>query len=302
LGVPRGTARLLLDEARARPFSGALLELGRMTVYVTDRALGRWAAEQRAPLAPLAAAELELSHVPALARLGCLSDRAFFRRLGFASVESADLSRWEGADHAVDLNEPVPGSLRGRFDAVFEAGTIQHLFHLPRLFENVHALLRPGGRVIHGMAPSSNHVDHGFHMFSPTLFDDFYRTNGWRIEASFFFEFFPFWHRGRFESTRWKIRRYEPGVLDHLSYGGFRGRQVALFLVATRLPGSTADRIPQQSWFARHAAELAAPAGAAAPLPATWRALDRVLVPLKGVKQRLKRLLPRRLPPVVARY
>ena len=89
MGIPRGTARLLLDEARERPFSGALLELGRMTVYVTDAELARWAAQQRVPLTPLAAAELELSHVPALARLGCLSDRSFFRRLGFASVESA---------------------------------------------------------------------------------------------------------------------------------------------------------------------------------------------------------------------
>jgi hypothetical protein len=139
-------------------------------------------------------------------------------------------------------------------------------------------------------------------MFSPTLFDDFYRANGWRIEASYFFEYFPYWHRGRFESSRWKIRRYQPGALDPLAYGGFGARQVALFVVATKLPGSTADRIPQQSWFARHAAELAAPAAPAPPLPAAARALDRLLVPLKGWKQRARRLLPRRLPPVVARY
>jgi hypothetical protein len=302
VGIPRGTARLLLDEGRERPFTGALLELGRMTVYFTDAELARWAALQRAPLAAPPPAGLELSHVPALADLGCLSDRAFFHRLGFASVESADVSAWEGADHVVDLNQPVPDALAGRFDAVFEAGTIQHVFHLPQVFANVHALLETGGRAIHGMAPSSNHVDHGFHMFSPTLFHDFYTANGWRIEASYFFEFFPFWHRGRFESGRWKIRRYEPGCLDHLAYGGFRGRQVALFVVATKLPGATGDRIPQQSWFARHAAELAPP-GVPGPAPRPGaRRLDRLLVPLKGAKQRLMRLLPRRLPPVVARY
>jgi len=289
VGIPRGTARLLLDEARQRPFSGRLLELGKMTVYATGAELERWAREQSTPLA--ADEDPELSHVPALARLGCLSDRSFFRRLGFSEVESSDVSDWEGADRILDLNEPVPAELRGRYDVVFEAGTIQHVFHQPRVFENVHALLAEGGRAIHGMAPSSNHVDHGFWMYSPTLFHDFYTANGWRIESLYFFEFFPFWHRGRFHSTTWKIRRYEPGCLDHVAYGGFRGRQVGLFVVATKLAGATADRVPQQSWFARHAGEVAsAPADGALPRP------------LKLWKKRLERLLPRRLPPVVARY
>ena len=213
------------------------------------RALGRRAAGLA--LAPVD--RLELSHQPELARLGCLSDRDLFRRLGFAEVESADVSDWEGADHVLDLNQPVPAELHGRYDAVFEAGTIQHVFDLPRVFGNIHALLRPGGRAIHGMAPSSNHVDHGFYMFSPTLFHDFYAANGWRLDAEFLFEFTHYWHRGRFHSPRWAIRRYTPGSLDHLAYGGFGGRQVGLFVVATRLPGATADRIPQQSCFARQA-------------------------------------------------
>ena len=37
----------------------------------------------------------------------------------------------------------------------------------------------------------------------------------------------------------------------HLAYGGFGARQVALFVVATKVPGATAERIPQQSYFSR---------------------------------------------------
>ncbi len=234
------------------PFVGRLLELGKMTVYATAEELAGWAEAQGVALSQVG--PLELSHQPELARLGCLSDRDLFRRLGFAEVESADVSDWEGADHVLDLNQPVPATLHGRYDAVFEAGTIQHVFHLPRVFENIHALLRPGGRVIHGMAPSSNHVDHGFYMFSPTLFHDFYADNGWRLEAEYFFEFSHYWHRGRFHAPPWAIRRYTPGCLDEVAYGGFGGRQVGLFVVATKLGGATADRIPQQSYFSRHAA------------------------------------------------
>ena len=149
----------------------------------------RWAREQRTPLAEVR--DLALSHQPELAAAGCLDDRSFFRLLGCARVESSDVSDWEGADHILDLNLPVPAELRGRFDTVFEAGTLQHVFDLPQVFANLHALVREGGRVIHGMAPSTNHVDHGFYMFSPTLFHDFYTANGWRIEAEYFFEFFP---------------------------------------------------------------------------------------------------------------
>ena len=299
MGIPRGTARLLLDEARREPFAGRLLELGRMTVYATDAELARWAAEQGVALAPLP--RLELSHQPELARLACLSDRDLFRRLGFAEVESADVSDWEGADHVLDLNQPVPAELHGRYDAVFEAGTIQHVFDLPRVFANVHALLKPGGRVIHGMVPSSNHVDHGFYMFSPTLFHDFYAENGWRLEAEYFFEFSHFWHRGRFHSRPWAIRRYTPGCLDEIAYGGFRGRQVGLFVIATKLVGATASRAPQQSWFARHAG-APRPAREVAPPRAATRRLDPLLLRAKALRARLRRLLPRRLPPIVARY
>lgn len=305
MGIPRGTARLLLDEARVRPFSGSLLELGRMSVYATREELERWAREQETPLAALAPADGHaLSHQPELAAAGCLDDRSLFRLLGCERVESADVSDWEGADHILDLNLPLPAALAGRFDTVFEAGTIQHVFDLPQVFANLHALLKEGGRVIHGMAPSTNHVDHGFYMFSPTLFHDFYAANGWRIEAEYFFEFFPYWFRGRFHSTPWKIRRYTPGCLDHLAYGGFGARQVALFVVATKVAGATADRIPQQSYFTRFHDQLDSRPEKKGTVP-FFRKMGTVpffLLRLKEWKERLRRLRPRRLPPVEKRY
>lgn len=296
MGIPRGTARLLLDEARERPFGGSILELGRMSVYVTREELGRWAREQGVTLA--AGVPPALSHQPELAQHGCLDDRSFFRLLGFEAVESLDIADWEGVDHTADLNQPVPEELRGRFDVVFEGGTIQHVFDLPRVFSNIHALVKVGGRVVHGMAPSSNHVDHGFHMFSPTLFHDFYSANGWRIEKLYFFEFYSYWFRGRFRSTVWKVRPYTPGCLDDFAYGGFGAAQVGLFVVATKLPGATGDRTPQQSLFSRVPPRVIEQA----PTERMPAFLERILLPLKYWKRRLKLLLPRRLPPPVRRY
>ena len=315
MGVPRGTIRLLLDEARRRPFSGAVLELGRMSIFATDAELAGWAREQRVELAPVE--RVELSHDPRLAELGCLSDVTFFRRLGFATVETLDVSDWEKPDRVWDLNRPVPEAWHGRYDCVFESGTIQHVFHTPNVLANVHALLAPGGRAVHGQAPSHNHVDHGFHMFCPTLFWDWYTANGWQVPAAYWYEFEPFWFRSKFASPPWRIRRYSPGALDACSYGGFGRRQVALFFVAERVAGARADVIPQQSYYQRFWSEEAGDRmdPEAQRTRARARRLDRFEAGLGGrpfvsnawfawkrLRSWLVHRLPRRLPPPDLRY
>jgi hypothetical protein len=315
LGVPRGTIRLLLDEAKRRPFSGSLLELGRMSIFATDAELAGWAREQGVRLAEVA--EPRLSHDPRLAALGCLDDVTFFTRLGFDEVRSLDVSDWEKPDLVWDLNRPVPAEWHGRYDCVFESGTIQHVFHLPNVLANMHALLKPGGRAIHGMAPSHNHVDHGFYMFSPTLFADYWSANGYEVEG-FWFEFEPFWFRSKFVSPRWRIRRYSPGSLDHLSYGGFGRRQVALFFVATRGPAATSDAVPQQGYYRRfwsQEAEARMDAAAQRELARSGSLLARFesrLAPgspgarawqaWKALRNFVAQRLPRRLPPSDLRY
>ena len=117
MGIPAGISRVLIEEAKARPFAGSVLQLGRSTVYFTEDDLRRWSREQGYVLAEPEAEEGEslLSHDPRLAAQGCLSDRRFFRLLGLDHVESCDISDWEGAEHIVDLNRPVTEELEGRF-------------------------------------------------------------------------------------------------------------------------------------------------------------------------------------------
>jgi hypothetical protein len=315
VGVPRGTIRLLLDEAKRRPFSGSVLELGRMSIFATDAELAGWARAQGVDLAPVE--KVELSHDPRLSALGCLSDVTFFRRLGFTEVATLDVSDWEKPDLVWDLNREVPAEWRGKHDCVFESGTLQHVFHLPNVLANIHALLRPSGRVVHGQAPSHNHVDHGFHMFCPTLFWDYYTANGWDVPAAYWYEFEPFWFRSKFASPPWRIRRYRPGALDGYSYGGFGRRQVALFFVAERAEGARSDVVPQQNYYQRfwseEAGERMDPEAQGARSRGRW--LDRFEAGLgrrplsskawfawKGLRSWIAHRLPRRLPPPDLRY
>ncbi|HVS03022.1 MAG TPA: hypothetical protein VMT16_09650 [Thermoanaerobaculia bacterium] len=314
MGIARGTIRLLLEEHRRHPFTGcSILQLGRSTVYCTRRELARWAAWHDVRLAPVA--EPRLSHDPRLARQGCLDDRTFFSSLGFAEVRSCDIADWEGADYLFDLNRPAPEELHGRFDVVFETGTSVQVFDLPELLHNVHRLLAPGGRAIHAAVPSNNHVDLGFYMACPTLFADYYAANGYSLDAQYLCEYVPYWHAARLHSEPWKIYRYTPGSLDAASYGRFGGRQVAVFAVATKAEGATGGVVPQlgqyrRSWerYADRAAHPAAPAGELARvgrlegLLRRHPALARATRPAKWLVERLHRLRPGPMPPLVARY
>lgn len=317
MGIPRGTARLLLEETRRRPFSGSVLQLGRSSIYLTEHELRRWAKKHGVELRDTG--EVELSHDPRLAQQGCLGDRTFFASLGFDRVEACDISDWEGAEHIFDLNEPVPDDLHGRFDAIVDPGSILQIFHQPNVLKNFHDLTKVGGRIIHAGVPSNNHVDLGFYMFSPTFFDDFYRANNYQVEYLYICTYVPYWHLGRLRSTPWKVYRYEPGCLDHLNYGRYGGRQTSVFMVATKKAESTGDVVPQLGQFVRSwqtyeerrddpdavAGELETLTGVAATFERFmlghpgW---SRIYSPLKGFKERVRRLLPQKMPPLIGKY
>lgn len=318
MGIPLGTAELLLEEHRRRSFSGRILQLGRSSVYLTCEQLTAAARRRGLRLAQLD--ELGRSHDARLAAQGCLDDRSFFRLLHFEQVESCDIADWEGADHLLDLNQPLPASLHGKYDAVFDGGTLIQLFHLPNALANIHALLRPGGRVLHAVLPSSNHVDLGFFMISPTLICDFYQHNGYQLDTLYLCTFTSWWLAGRFHTSRWRLYPYRPGALDHLSQGRFGGRQLTIFAVATKLPEATGDRIPPLGRNRRGWQQFAATPGAVAGdldhlwssrlaplgdrldgLALAYPSLLPALVWVKRAAESVRRCLPAALPPPAGR-
>ncbi|MEM8931861.1 MAG: class I SAM-dependent methyltransferase [Acidobacteriota bacterium] len=249
MGITRGSARLLLEESKRRPFEGSALELGKMFVFFDQDDLAGWARRHETSLAT--GVEVRPSHEPMLASHGCMDDTSFFRLLGFDRVTSVDATDWEGADVVADLNQPLPEALHGQYDLVFEGGTLQSIFDTRQAMRNIHSALRPGGRVVHAMTPVNNQVDLGFYMFSPTFFVDYYEANGWTLETVLLCEHMMYWVAGRVETGPWDVYRYEPGCLDNLSYGRYGGKQASLFMVATKHEATTADVIPQQSYYRR---------------------------------------------------
>ncbi|WP_448950589.1 hypothetical protein [Labrys neptuniae] len=241
MGISRGGARFLLEEARNLPFSGAVLQLGRQHLFFTQENLDGWAA--------LHSVQLDKNIPPENVRQplldpSFLDDGSFFSELGFSVVESMDYSDFEQATHIHDLNKPIPRELAGRYDTIYDGGTIEHVFDVRSSLTNIFEMLKVGGRIIHS-SPSSNHVDHGFYMFSPTLFYDWYMTNGFIVH-----ECQIFLYTKDFDTMPWRVYDYEPGCLDGLSFGGFNsGHLVGIYISAEKTDDSTCNIIPQQGMY-----------------------------------------------------
>ncbi len=241
MGIARGAARLILDECSKRPFKGTVLQLGRQKFFFNAAQLESWAPLHHVTLTENVPAS---KPVDSLVHGDSIDDKTFFHKIGFENVESCDYSDFQEADHVFDLNLPVPSHLHNKFDVIVDMGTTEHIFNLPQVLKNLHDMLKVGGRVIH-MLPSSNWVDHGFYMFSPTLFHDYYSANNWKIETSRIIEI-----TRRHNVDPWKVYDYMPGGLDSLSSGGFdKGYLLNIFFVVAKTMQSTAGNIPQQSRY-----------------------------------------------------
>ncbi|WP_397542476.1 methyltransferase domain-containing protein [Roseovarius salis] len=97
----------------------------------------------------------------------------FFRALGFDTVDSMDVSAFEGASVIHDLGTPLPPALEARFDTVYDGGTCEHIFDLPAAYRNIHRMLRPGGTLV-AHSPCNNWVNHGFYQVTPEIVHGFW--------------------------------------------------------------------------------------------------------------------------------
>ncbi|WP_316015315.1 hypothetical protein [Roseobacter sp. HKCCA0434] len=92
----------------------------------------------------------------------------FFEGLGCGSMQVMDYSDFEGAQITHDLNHPVPQALHGRFDFIFDGGTIEHVFNVPQALDNVFHMLAEGGLFI-SVNGLTGWAGHGFYQFGPEL-------------------------------------------------------------------------------------------------------------------------------------
>lgn len=242
MGIAKGSASLLYELKKDIGLSGTILQLGKQSLYVN--------ADQLPSVAQQFGFEIDISGIARDENgeyiSGTYDDTVFFSKLGFTTIRSLDASNYEGADIIHDLNRPIPDTLSGTFDFIYDGGTLEHVFDFPQCLKNIYDLLRVGGVIVHAQA-SHNHVDHGFYMYSPTVFWDYYNSNGFEILKSYIFEYER--QHNPYTAKDWLIYKYEPGAIQHLDSGGWGRRQLGIWFVARKLEDSTSDVVPQQGIY-----------------------------------------------------
>ncbi len=103
---------------------------------------------------------------------------AVLRRLGFEPVY-VDIHPSRGIEQVMDLNTPLPDSMRGAFDIVLDGGTLEHCFNIGQAFMNVAQAVHKGGFVVHNNPMSC--FNHGFWNLSAIAYYDFYTQNGFEV-------------------------------------------------------------------------------------------------------------------------
>lgn len=112
----------------------------------------------------------------------------FLKWLGAEKIVSFDASAYEGASVVHDLNEPIPEEYKGRFSAVLDGGTLEHIFNFPVAIKNCMEMVADGGHFL-AITPTNNHAGHGFYQFSPELFFRIFSDeNGFKLEHLIVFE------------------------------------------------------------------------------------------------------------------
>ena len=248
MAITRSAAALLMMQARKGSFSGHALQLGKQDIWVD--------VQELSDIARRVSFNLVCSQQPQFVKSQFLRGKAvvddvyFFKSLGFDEVSSLDGSDFEGATFVHDLNKSsTPAHLGERFDVIYELGTMEHIFHLPNVLSNIHQMLKVGGYVVHG-SPCSNAFQHGFYMFSPCFFFDYYRANGYEILGSWLMRYRIAASR---ELTTCEVMECWPETsgLDALSYiGSLDAKYYTFSIVARKRVSSTAGVIPQQGYYA----------------------------------------------------
>lgn len=162
MALPDTLLARLIESVHEHQLEGDFVMLGRQ----------RWVGARRGKSAKLLKETIE-THLPGLREEDLKNpddsySEAFFEQLGFDCVDSMDVSEFEGASIIQDLTADLAPSLVERYDVVYDGGTCEHIFNLPKAYDNINKMLKPGGVLI-GHSPCNNWINHSFYQINPEM-------------------------------------------------------------------------------------------------------------------------------------
>ena len=128
-----------------------------------------------------------------------ITSKEIFESFGFKNYDDIDFSTDDGCNIIHDMNIPIPEQYHNKYDLVFECGTLEHIFDVKTVFENIIKMTKVDGYVCH-ISPF-DWLNHGFYNFSLTIFYDVYRVNGFDNMKFYIIKM-------RNDFVKWQVTRY----------------------------------------------------------------------------------------------
>ncbi|MXQ08208.1 class I SAM-dependent methyltransferase [Alphaproteobacteria bacterium GH1-50] len=175
MAIPDTLAARLIEVTKSHDLKGPFLMLGRQ----------RFVGTRKGKAAKLLQDTIE-TYLPGLSEddlrnPGDEYSETFFEKLGYSQVDSLDFSPFEGASIIQDLSGDLNPDLHGRFNTIYDGGTIEHIFELPTAYRNVDRMLKEGGVFI-GHSPCNNWINHSFYQINPEMVYGFWeKAMGYKI-------------------------------------------------------------------------------------------------------------------------
>jgi hypothetical protein len=159
---------------------------------------------------------------------------ALLQELGATELDSIDASPYEGATIIHDLNTPFRSERL--YTAVFDGGSLEHIFNFPQALANCLNLVEVGGHFLAAM-PANNQLGHGFYQFSPELlWRCLSPDSGFRVEVMILLEKRPL-------SVRW-YQALDPATVGRAQ---LRTRHpVEMFVISRRESDIEPLQVPPQ--------------------------------------------------------
>jgi SAM-dependent methyltransferase len=108
---------------------------------------------------------------------------SLFRAMGI-EADFVDIVASRGFEIVLDLNQPAPADMAGRYDIVYDGGTMEHCFNVAQVMLNILDFARVGGFIVH--VNPINYYNHGFFNINPTFYHDWYAQAGNEIVSPFY--------------------------------------------------------------------------------------------------------------------
>lgn len=189
MGLPAPVIEMFIKEHLARQITGDVAFIGRHTTFATEKSLRFF--EQKYKLCSPVGFNIEIDdqtctsgknyknriqkYIIRSAPLKLVTDRCLMNFLGVKNFSAIDVSDYEGADIICDLSQPLPKSLYGKFDFIFNGSCLDNIFNPAEAMRNFSRLLRPKGRLM--MIEHGSMFNGPYTIFSPGWFFDFFCYN-----------------------------------------------------------------------------------------------------------------------------